>query len=61
MKVLAIVGSPHKGGNTEILTMHVLRGAEGEGAQTEIIRLAELNINFSKGCHKCFKGGGLRH
>lgn len=57
MEVLAIVGSPHKGGNTEILTRRVLDGADEEGAQTEIIRLAELDINYCKACHKCLKEG----
>lgn len=57
MKVLGIVGSPHKEGNTEILTSSVLKGAEEEGAETELIRLTELNINYCKACHRCLKEG----
>jgi len=51
------VGSPHKGGNTEILTQHVLKGAKESGAEIELIRLVELNLNYCRGCHQCLKEG----
>lgn len=57
MKILGIVGSPHKGGNTEILTQHVLKGAKESGAEIELIRLVEFNLNYCRGCHQCLKEG----
>lgn len=53
MKVLAIVGSPRKGGNTDILVDYVIRGAEEAGAEVEKIYLHELNVAFCEGCSKC--------
>ena len=50
MKAIAIVGSPRKNGNTEILARHTLKSIEEEGLETELIRLAGLDI---KGCNAC--------
>ena len=50
MKAIAICGSPRKNGNTEILTRHTLKAIEEEGLDTELIRLAGLDI---KGCNDC--------
>lgn len=44
MKVVGIVGSPRKGGNTDVLVEAVLDGCERAGAQTEKIRLDDLEI-----------------
>ena len=40
MKVLAISGSPRKGGNSEVLCDEFLKGAAESGHETEKIRLA---------------------
>ena len=48
MKAVGIVGSPRKGGNTEILTAHCLKAIAEEGLETELIRLAGLDI---RGCN----------
>ena len=53
MKTIAICGSPRKNGNTEILLKEVLKGAQKEGAKTELIRLAEKNIKYCLGCDNC--------
>ncbi len=50
MKALGIVGSPRKGGNTEILTAHCLKAIAEEGFETELVSLAGLDI---KGCNHC--------
>jgi len=55
MKALAIVGSPRKNGNTEILTKHTLRAIEEEGLHTELIRLADLDIKPCTACYDCKK------
>ena len=55
MKVIGIVGSPRKGGNTEFLTRHTLKAIEDEGLDTELIRLAGLNIRPCNACMVCQK------
>lgn len=44
MKVLGVVGSPRKGGNTEILVDEVLRGAGDAGSKVEKVFLNDLEI-----------------
>lgn len=56
-RVLGIVGSPRRGGNTEILVDEVLRGAEEAGALTEKVILNELNISPCQACNGCHKTG----
>jgi multimeric flavodoxin WrbA len=57
MKVLGIVGSPRKGGNTEIMVDEVLAAAKEAGAETDIFLVAGKNISGCDGCHGCFKAG----
>ncbi len=53
VKVLGIVGSPRVGGNTELLVAEALKAAEAEGAETEMIRLAEVDVKPCNGCTAC--------
>lgn len=55
-KILGVVGSPRKNGNTDILVSKVLEGARAEEATTNIIRLGDLNIKECDGCHACWSG-----
>jgi len=55
MKIVGIVGSPRRGGNTEILVKEVLKAAEKEGAETEMISLTSLNLKPCDGCRSCFQ------
>lgn len=55
-KVLAVVGSPRKGGNTEILVSHIVEGAASAGAVVETIHLGSLHIRECDGCHACWRG-----
>lgn len=57
MKVLGIVGSPRKRGNTEILVTAALSGAAERGAQTEMVSLGDRSIQFCDGCYACEKTG----
>ena len=57
MKVLGILGSPRKSGNTELLLEEALKGAEAEGAEVERLRLTDYNIIPCKECLACFKDG----
>ena len=51
MKILAFNGSPRKKWNTAMLLEHALKGAEYEGAETELFHLYDLDY---KGCISCF-------
>ena len=44
MKVLGILGSPRRGGNTEILLDETLRGARDRGGSCEKLVLRDLKI-----------------
>ena len=54
-KVLGIVGSPRKGGNTHILVSQILKGAREMGARTELISLGKLKIRECDACHICWE------
>lgn len=53
MKVLGIVGSKRKNGNTYILVKEALKAAEAGGAETTLIHLGDLDIQGCRGCEKC--------
>ena len=55
-KILGVIGSPRKKGNTHILVSRILDGAKAEGADTEILFLNDLDIRECDGCHSCWKG-----
>lgn len=56
MKVLGLVGSPRREGNTHLLVSGVLDGAREKGAETKLVLLGELEIGECDGCHSCWKG-----
>jgi len=56
VKVISIVGSPRKNGNTEILTKHALTAVAEEGIETELLLLAGLDIRGCTGCMACLEG-----
>lgn len=53
MKVVAISGSPRKGGNTFILLSRVLAAIEAEDIETELIELAGKKAQGCTACLKC--------
>jgi len=55
-KILGIVGSPRKNGNTHHMVTRILEGARENGAKTEIIFLGNYVIKECDGCHTCWKG-----
>lgn len=57
VRVLGIVGSPRRGGNTEALVDEVLRGAQEAGAQVEKVILSKLDIGPCRACDACRKTG----
>jgi multimeric flavodoxin WrbA len=57
MRILGIVGSPRKNGNTEILVKETLSSARNYGAETEVINISEMNITSCDGCESCIETG----
>ena len=55
-KILGVLGSPRKNGNTHILVSKILEGAKEEGATGELLFLNNLNIRECDGCHACWEG-----
>jgi len=60
LKVLGIVCSPRKGGNTEILVQEALAGAKENGAETELLKISEIKIAPCDGCMTCHQSGECR-
>ncbi len=56
MKILALMGSPRKGSNTEILLDKVLEGAKTNGHTSEKIYLYDHEIGPCIACYGCTKG-----
>ena len=56
MKVLALVGSPRQGGNTDLLVERLLNGAKTKGHETEKLYLYDYNISLCTDCRNCKKG-----
>ncbi len=54
-KVVVILGSPRKKGNSTILARRVIRGVESEGAKAETVYLNGLNIKPCQACYACKK------
>lgn len=53
MKLLAINGSPRKGGNTEILLKEVLKSAKSQGVEVEFIQVGGSDIKPCRACFGC--------
>jgi multimeric flavodoxin WrbA len=59
VKVLAFVGSPRKGGNTDVLVEEVLRGAQAKGHSAEKLYLYDYEIAPCIDCRSCKKNVGV--
>ncbi len=56
MKVLAIIGSPRKNGNTAAMVNTLCKGAATAEHETEVIYLTDLNIHDCIACDQCKTG-----
>ena len=56
MKILGVVGSPRRNGNTHLLVSRILEGAGEAGASVDTVFLNDLSIKECDGCHVCWKG-----
>jgi multimeric flavodoxin WrbA len=55
-RILAVMGSPRRNGNTHILVSKIIEGARAKGAAVNELFLGELTIHECDGCHACWKG-----
>jgi multimeric flavodoxin WrbA len=56
MKILALMASPRKGGNTDLLINEILAGAENAGHLNEKLDLYDLDISPCTDCRDCKTG-----
>ena len=52
-KILVLLGSPRKKGNSTTLARQIVKGAESAGAEVETIYLNGLEIKPCQGCYGC--------
>ena len=57
MRIIAIMGSPRRGGNTELLLDEFIRGVEEEGGEVEKLAVCGLSISPCIECLCCEKTG----
>jgi multimeric flavodoxin WrbA len=57
MRVLGLVGSPRKDGNTDILVEAILGAARAKGHEVEKVHLSDLDIGPCRDCRGCKSGG----
>ena len=53
MKLLCIVGSPRKKGNTDTILNSAMKGASDLGAEVEKVYLSDLQFKGCIGCEGC--------
>lgn len=53
LKIIGIIGSPRKGGNTHYLVEKALESAAESGADVEVYNLGEMNIEPCNACDIC--------
>ena len=56
MKILALIGSPRKKGNTDLLVEQILEGCRAKGYITEKLYLYDYTISLCVDCRNCKKG-----
>jgi len=56
MKILALIGSPRKGSNTDILVDEILKGSKKAGHTSEKLYLYDYKISPCIDCRACKKG-----
>ena len=59
MKVIAVNGSPRKGGNTAIMIGHVFEELKAQGIETEMIQIGGRKVYGCRACYECWKSKDL--
>ena len=52
-RILVLLGSPRKDGNSSTLAKQIIKGAESQGASVESIFLHGMNISPCQACYAC--------
>lgn len=53
MNVVAFLGSPRAGGNTEILLAETLKAVDSSAHHMELFKLGQMDIRFCRNCGEC--------
>jgi multimeric flavodoxin WrbA len=53
MLITVLMGSPRKNGSTARIAEEIMKGANGQGAETQVYYLNELQIKGCQSCHSC--------
>ncbi|WP_029166249.1 flavodoxin family protein [Aminiphilus circumscriptus] len=56
-KMTVLLGSPRRGGNSEMLADSLVRGFGGTGGEALTIRLADLRLGGCVDCRRCWSSG----
>lgn len=56
MKIIGLMASPRKEGNTAWIVNKILEGAKEQGAETQCFNFGDLDIKPCQGCWACHKG-----
>ncbi len=54
-RVFGLSGSPRKGGNSDVLLKHILKGVNENKVPAEAVRLCNYDYQPCIGCEKCRK------
>jgi multimeric flavodoxin WrbA len=57
MKIIAFLGSPREGGNTELILKETIRGIEESGSIVQVFNLNLMNISPCQNCGGCDETG----
>jgi len=52
-KIIALMGSPRRNGNSTLLAGSIIAGAKSQGARVQTVRLHGMNIRPCTACDKC--------
>lgn len=56
-RILGVGSSPRKGGNSDVLLRHILKGAKENSATVESVQLRDYLFQACNGCERCRKEG----
>ena len=61
MDIVALMGSPRKHANTDMLLDEMIRGAEDAGHNVIKHYVGDLEVHPCKGCGVCTRGGWIAY
>lgn len=58
MKILVLLGSPHKAGSSNMLAHEFITGARCSGHSVTVLDATKIRLNYCNGCNECRSGKG---